>query len=182
MNKQALFARITHLGRKLVEPVTAPGEGYSSSKPDVDQALLALTYSRVRYRLGGRTIVNGLVDIGNSRNGEEATVRFSSAHVHDYGTGVIRNELRKILDDAPGTHDAELRIELSPKPSLFDEADLPTRIVFQYVGGPLVGRTFYFAPVSGDKDGWSEMSAYAERLIANNAVQRICRQEVTAAA
>lgn len=143
-------------------------------EPDLDQALVDLTYSHVRFRPGMSVIVNGQVNIARFRDGGKASWHWGAAHVHSYGTSVIGNELRSILKDPAGTHDVELKLEYDPEPSLFDEKSVPSRIVFQYLAGPKVGRAFWFEPVPGDEDGWSEMVGYAQQLISADVVQRVC--------
>lgn len=140
------------------------------------QELLDLLYARIWYRPGSSMIVNGLVNIARIRDNEKTPRNWGSAHVHDYATSVIGNELQSILEDPAGSHDVELKLYPSAEPSLFDDVDAPSRIVFRYTGGPKDGRAFWFAPVTGDEDGWSEMVSYAQQLLATNAIQRICQQ------
>lgn len=161
--------------REMLATINPPPEPY------VDPDLLELTYDQTWHRSGSHMIVNGLVQIGRSRDGGASQWHWGSAHVHSYGTSVIGNELRRILKEPSATHEAELTLEYDNEPSLFDDQTRPSRIVFCYTAGPSRGRSFYFAPVDGDEDGWSEMVAYARKLIATDAVQRICRHQTSPA-
>lgn len=161
-------------GPKADESVPVKESSWSESVND--EALLELTYGYTWHRPGDSRIVNGLVNIGYFREGGNGPWHWGAAHTHSYGTSVIGNELRSILEDPAGTHSIELTLQHDASPSLFDDGE-PSGILFRYTAGPKVGRAFRFAPVKGDEDGWSEMVAYAQQLIDNDAVQRICQRD-----
>lgn len=160
----------------------APAAINPPPEPYIDPELLKRTYGRTWKRPGSRTIVNGTVWIGSGYQWSSCAPHWGTAHVHSYATSVIGNELRSILKDPPATHSAELVIEYPQQPSLLDSQPRPEQIVFRYTAGPLVGRLHTFRPVDGQEDGWAEMVAFAEGLLAANAIQRICHHPVAPSA
>ena len=172
MTMSAYFARFSQLGRKLIG--ITPLERRAPSGELAKLELVSLTHSDIRFREGGRMIVNGLVSISESRNDERPFSHLAPAYVHSYGTSVISNQLYQIIYDTPGIHGVELLLEYDGLPPTYIGDCMPDGITFRYTSGPQAGRGFHFTPVPGDVDGWSEMVRYVKGLIANHAIQRIC--------
>lgn len=95
-------------------------------------------------------IRNGVVQITSRYRKDGEEYRGGGAHVHEYATSVIMNELRS---DTTDPRDCKLTI---------DEA--APSITFEYVSGEKEGRRFVFEPKPHDSVGWDEMLKFAQQL------------------
>ncbi len=95
-------------------------------------------------------IRNGVVQITSRYRKDGKEHRGSGAHVHNYGTSVIMNELRS---DTTDPRDCMLTID-----------ETAPSITFEYVSGDKEGRRFIFEPKPHDPVGWDEMLKFAQQV------------------
>ncbi len=95
-------------------------------------------------------IRNGVVQIIGRYRGGSNRQSTGSAHVHNYATSLITNELNSRTTNP---RDCKLTID----------KDAP-RITFEYVSGDKQGRRFIFEPWQNDEVGWDEMLKFAQAV------------------
>lgn len=98
-------------------------------------------------------IRNGVVQITSRYRKDGKEHRGGGAHVHNYGTSVIMNELRS---DTTDPRDCRLTID-----------ELAPSITFEYASGEKEGRRFVFEPKPHDPVGWDEMLKFTQELQRN---------------
>ena len=87
---------------------------------------------------------NGVVRI-TSRYKKEGREHTGTAHVHQYATSVIRQELQR--------HASRYEMTVEER-----------RITLECIDGPDEGRRSIFTPEPGDETGWDEMLTFARVL------------------